>query len=98
MAKHKVITFAPIIVLATLIAVSLQLNGMLMIWKIQQTKQDGTELIRRTHPSFISVTTTTMLGGPCHIACYAGFFFFFASRERAMGARLRDFSLRPKEK
>ena len=69
MAKHKVITFAPIIVLATLIAVSLQLNGMLMMWKIQQTKKDGTELIRRTHPSFISVTTTTMLGGPCHIAC-----------------------------
>ena len=69
MAKHKVITFAPIIVLATLIAVSLQLNGMLMMRKIQQAKQDDTELIRRTHPSFISVTTTTMLGGPCHIAC-----------------------------
>ena len=69
-----------------------------MMRKIQQAKQDDTELIRRTHPSFISVTTTTMLGGPCHIACYAGFFFFCASRERAMGACLRDFSLRPKEK
>ena len=38
MTKHKVVTFAPFIVLATLIAVSLQLNRMLMIWKIQQTK------------------------------------------------------------
>ena len=27
-----------------------------------------------------------------------GQLFFFAGRERAMGARLRDFSLRPKEK
>ena len=38
MTKRKVVTFAPFIVFATLIAVSLQLNGMLMIWKIQQTK------------------------------------------------------------
>ena len=42
--------FTPIIALATLIAVSLQLNGMLMIWKIQQTMQDDAEFIRRIHP------------------------------------------------
>ena len=35
MAKHKVITFAPIIALATLIAVSLLPNGIIMMWKIQ---------------------------------------------------------------
>ena len=38
-AKHKVITFAPIVALAALIAVSLRLNGMLMMWKIQWAKQ-----------------------------------------------------------
>ena len=80
MTKHKVVTFAPFIVLATIIAVTLQLNGMLMMWKIQQVKQDDTELIRRTHPSFISVTTTTMSGGPCHITCYAGYFCSQAAR------------------
>ena len=46
MAKHRVIIFAPIIALATLIAVSLLLNGMLMMWKIQQAKQD--DVIRAT--------------------------------------------------
>ena len=92
MTKHKVITFAPITVLATLIAISLQLNGMLMMWKIQQTKKDGTELIRRTHPSFISVTTTTMLGGPCHIACYAGYFF---SSQAARGQWAHVFEISP---
>ena len=56
MAKHKVITFAPIIALATLIAVSLLSNGMLMMWKIQQAKQDDAEFIRRIHPAFIPVT------------------------------------------
>ena len=40
LAKHKVITFMPVIALATLIAVSLQLNGMLMMWKIQQAMRD----------------------------------------------------------
>ena len=40
MAKHKVIIYAPIIALATLTAVSLQLNGMLVMWKIQQAKED----------------------------------------------------------
>ena len=48
--KHKIITFTPIIALATLIAVSLQLNEMLMMWKIQQAMQDDAELIRRIHP------------------------------------------------
>ena len=41
LAKHKVITFIPVIALATLIAVSLQLNGMLMMWKIQQAMRDN---------------------------------------------------------
>ena len=36
----KIITFVPVIALATLVAVSLQLNGMLMMWKIQQATQD----------------------------------------------------------
>ena len=54
--KHKIITFTPIIALATLIAVSLQLNGMLMMWKIQQAMQDDAEFIRRIHPAFIPVT------------------------------------------
>ena len=40
MAKHKVIIFAPIIALATPIAVSLLLNGMLVMWKVQQAKQE----------------------------------------------------------
>ena len=31
----------PVIALATLIAVSLQLNGMLMMWKIQQAMRDN---------------------------------------------------------
>ena len=35
MAKHKVITFAPIIALATLIAVSPLPNGIVMVWEIQ---------------------------------------------------------------
>ena len=30
--------------------VSLQLNGMLMIWKMQQTMKDNAEFIRRIHP------------------------------------------------
>ena len=100
MTKHKVITFAPIIVLASLIAVSLQLNGMLMMWKIQQgvVKQEDTELIRRTHPSFISVTTTTMLGGPCQIACYAGYFFSQAARGQwARVFEISPFALRKKK-
>ena len=45
MAKHTVMTFAPIIALATLIAVSLLPNGIIMMWKIQQEKQDDAEFI-----------------------------------------------------
>ena len=54
--KHKIITLTPIIDLATLIVVSLQLNGMFMMWKIQQAMQDDAEFIRRIHPAFIPVT------------------------------------------
>ena len=50
MAEHKVITFVPII------AVSLLSNGIVMMWKIQQAKQDDAEFIRRIHPAFIPVT------------------------------------------
>ena len=42
MAKHK--NFAPTIATATLKAVSLQLNGMLTKWKIQQAMQYDTGL------------------------------------------------------
>ena len=35
--RNRVITFVPIIALATLLAVSLQLNGLLMIWKIRRS-------------------------------------------------------------
>ena len=56
MAKHEVITFAPIISLATLVAVPLLSNGMLMMWKIQQAKQDDAKFIRSFHPDFIPVT------------------------------------------
>ena len=89
MTKHKVVTFASFIVLATLIAVSLQLNGMLMIWKIQQTKQDGTELIRRTHPSFISVTTTTIRRPVSHSLLCRVFFFSQAARGQWAHVALR---------
>ena len=47
----KIITFAPIIALATLAAVSLQLNGMLMMWKIQKAMQDDAIWAARIHPS-----------------------------------------------
>ena len=48
MAKHK--NFAPIIATATLKAVSLQLNGMLTKWKIQQVMQDDAIWTARIHP------------------------------------------------
>ena len=38
--RNRVITFVPIIALVTLLAVSLQLNGLLMMWKIHQAKQN----------------------------------------------------------
>ena len=50
------ITFAPIIASATLKAVSEQLNGMLVMWKIQQAMQDDAIRTARTHPAFIPVT------------------------------------------
>ena len=49
-------TFAPIIALATLRAVSLMLNGMLMMWKIWQAMQDNAIQTTRIHPAFIPVT------------------------------------------
>ena len=49
-AKHKV-TFAPVIALATLIAESLLLNGMLMMWKVEQAKQNDVELIQSKNSS-----------------------------------------------
>ena len=47
----KAITFKPIIALATLKAVSLQLNGMLMLCKIQQAMRDDAIKAARTHPA-----------------------------------------------
>ena len=38
--RNRVITFAPIMALATLLALSLQLNGLLIMWKIYQAKQN----------------------------------------------------------
>ena len=49
-SKHGELSCLLLIALATLIAVSLQLNGMLMMWKIQQAMQDDAEFIRRIHP------------------------------------------------
>ena len=40
----------------TPLSVKLQLNGMLMMWKIQQAKQDGVILFQRIHATFIPVT------------------------------------------
>ena len=50
--------FRPVITLATLdlVAVSLMSNGMLMMWKIQQAKQDDAEFIRKINPAFLPVT------------------------------------------
>ena len=36
--------------------VSLELNGMLMMWNIQHVKQDDTEFIRKIDPAFFPVT------------------------------------------
>ena len=58
--KHKVENFAPIDHYSfdnyNGWAVSLELNGMLMMWKIQHVKQDDTEFIRKIHSTFIPVT------------------------------------------
>ena len=63
MAKYKVVTFAPVIALATLIAVSLLSNEMVMMWKIQQAKEGDAEFIRRIHPAFIPVTELACSNG-----------------------------------
>ena len=52
----KILTFGPIIASATLKAVSLQLNGILVMWKIQQAMQDDAIRTTRIHPAFIPVT------------------------------------------
>ena len=51
MPKHKILTFGPILPSVTLKAVSLQLNGMLMMWKIQQAMQDDAIWTARIHPA-----------------------------------------------
>ena len=56
MAKHKKITFGPIIASVTLKALSLQLNGVLIMWKIQQKIQDDAIRTARIHPAVHPVT------------------------------------------
>ena len=63
MSKYKVVTFAPVIALASLIAVSLLSNEMLMMRKIKQAKQDHAEFIRRIRPAFIPVTELACSNG-----------------------------------
>ena len=46
----KILTFGPIIASVT-IKVSLQLNGMLMMWKLQQAMQDDVIQTARIHPT-----------------------------------------------
>ena len=48
MEKHKIFYFRASV---TLKAVSLQLNGMLLMWKIQQTMQDDAIRTTRIHPA-----------------------------------------------
>ena len=47
----KILTFGTIIALVTLKVVSLQLNGILMTWKIQQAMQDNAIQTTRIHPA-----------------------------------------------
>ena len=47
----KILTFGPILASVTPKAVSLQLNGMLMMWKIQQAMQDDAIRTARIHPA-----------------------------------------------
>ena len=56
MAKHKILTFGPILTLVTLKAVSLQLNGMLMMWKIQEAKKTMPSGLPEFIPPFIPLT------------------------------------------
>ena len=46
---QKILTFGPILPSVTLKAVSLQLNGMLMMWKIQEAMQDEAIWTARIH-------------------------------------------------
>ena len=50
MTKYKILTFRPIIASVTLKTVSLQLNGMLMMWKTQQAMQDDAIRAAIIHP------------------------------------------------
>ena len=56
MAKHKILTFGPILALVTLKAVSLQLNGILMMWKIQEAKKTMPSGLPEFIPPFIPLT------------------------------------------
>ena len=47
LAKQKILTFGPIIASVTLTAVSLQINGMLMMWKIQQGVMNCSAVAKR---------------------------------------------------
>ena len=47
----KILTFGPILASVTLKAVLLQLNGMLMMWKIQQAMQDDAIRTAKIHPA-----------------------------------------------
>ena len=46
-----ILTFGPILASLTLKAVSLPLNGMLMMWKLQQAMQDDAIRTARIHPA-----------------------------------------------
>ena len=49
--KHKNLTFGSILASVTFKAASLQLNGMLMMWKIQQAMEDDAIRTARIHPA-----------------------------------------------
>ena len=55
-------TFGPVISLVTLTAVSLQLNGMLMMWKIQQAMQNDAIRTARIHRKISSPLTGISVG------------------------------------
>ena len=65
----KIITFTPIIASATLRAVSLQLNGMLMMRKIQQAMQDDAIRTARIHPGFNTGMNEVFIGQNFQLAC-----------------------------
>ena len=53
---QKILTFGPILPSVTLKAVSLQLNGMLMMWKIQEAKKTMPSGLPEFIPPFIPLT------------------------------------------